>query len=81
MSKDGALDIVHGRQGGRRLPALSGKAERLVFAQAMADGQVVYAECLCSYWWLAPVTLGEPCDACGHTYRTVPDGNARRPRF
>lgn len=73
MSKDSALDIVHGRQGGRRLPTLSAGGQALVFAAAIGSGQVVYAECLCSYWWLAPVTLGQLCDACGHTYRMASD--------
>lgn len=76
VSRDGALDKVHGRQGGRRLPALDAEAQDVAFDQAQADGRIVYAECMCSYWWLVPAQLGDVCGHCGHTYRPARPPNA-----
>ena len=60
-----ALDLVHGRGGGRRLPRLSDYEQDLAFKAAAAEGRIVRAHCLCESWWLAPCDVGSTCGACG----------------
>ena len=66
-----ALDIVYGRQGGRRLQPQTDREQFVSLQLAIADGRVVRAECLCSYWWLAACDVGKPCDHCGEPMASV----------
>lgn len=59
-----ALDLIYGRQGGRRLPPKSDFEQAADFAHAIADGKVVVASCDCTRWWLARRDVGQRCRAC-----------------
>lgn len=49
-----ALDILHGRGGGRRLPA-----------GRVLPGTILWAKCDCTWWRVVPSTVGQPCWGCG----------------
>ncbi|MCA1571984.1 MAG: hypothetical protein LC798_17065 [Chloroflexi bacterium] len=66
-----AHDLLYGRRGGRRLPLLSDFDQDLEFKAAIAAGAVVYAECFCTAWWLAPCDVGRTCGHCGEPMERV----------
>jgi hypothetical protein len=81
LPDDVASAVDDGRQGGRRLPALSSSEQAVAFEAAVADGTVVRAavadgtvvraSCICTLWWLTPAGLGSTCCACGSPMRAV----------
>lgn len=61
---ESARDLVHGRGGGRFLPLQSDFEQAEAFAVALAAGDIVYARCRCSAWWVAAKNVGRACRAC-----------------
>jgi hypothetical protein len=66
-----ARDLRFGRRGGRWLPLLTDAQQAEAFATAIEDGRIVHAECICTYWWLAPCDIGTPCGSCAEPMRKV----------
>lgn len=59
-----ALDLVHGRKGGRNAHQLTDFEAAEALKAAVASGTVVRARCMCTWWWIARRDRGKACLAC-----------------
>lgn len=59
-----ALDLVHGRKGGRSLPRESDYEQAVRLEAAIAQGVVVRVRCRCTRWLITARHVGDLCRAC-----------------
>jgi hypothetical protein len=59
-----ALDLIHGRRGGRSLPRQSDYDQALAVTVAETQGDIVRATCGCTRWLVARRDVGTRCRAC-----------------
>lgn len=55
----------------RKVRKRSAEEERLAFQAALTIGEVVYAQCFCTRWWIARCDVGMPCHSCGEKLQAI----------